>query len=187
MINARQKTLLATLVPRTVSTTLTTALAVASLSAQADPAVFRNGVMTIPEGAIVSGTGGNYYTDIRLAMNEDGSLSVTGATANSLVSVDTVDVQVMESLPMQVSLAVSGNLSVPCVELLDPAISYADNTFTVILAESNLGPAESCIAVLEPFDTTVSLDVAGLAAGTYNVDVNGVSAEFTFDTDNSPL
>jgi hypothetical protein len=42
--------------------------------------------------------------------------------------------------------------------------------------------------VLEPFDTTVSLDVKGLAAGTtYNVDVNGVTAEFTFDSDNSPL
>jgi len=30
--------------------------------------------------------------------------------------------------------------------------------------------------------------VKGLAAGTtYNVDVNGVTAEFTFDSDNSPL
>jgi len=167
---------------------LTSVFTAASLSAQADPAIFRDGVMTIPAGATVSGNGGHYYTDIQLAMHADGSLSVAGATANSLVSIHTVDVQIMESLPLQVSLAISGNLSVPCVKLLDPAISYTDNTFTVLLAESNLGPAESCIAVLEPFDTTVSLDVKGLAAGTtYNVDVNGVTAEFTFDSDNSPL
>lgn len=80
-----------------------------------------------------------------------------------------------------------GYLGTPCQNLLSPAVSYADGVFTVVLAQSNLGPAEICIAMIEPFTKSVSLDVEGLPAGTYEVIVNGVSAEFTFDSDNSIL
>ena len=93
----------------------------------------------------------------------------------------------MESFPLQVSLSVSGFLSVPCVELLGPAVSYTEGLFQVVLAESTMGPAETCIAVIEPFETRVPLEVAGLPAGTYTVDVNGQQAEFTFDMDNEPF
>ena len=55
----------------------------------------------------------------------------------------------------------------------------------VVLAETKLGPAESCIAVTDPFETSVTLDVLDLPAGTYTVKVNGVTAEFTIDMDNS--
>jgi len=160
-------------------------LLIGSLPAFADPAVFSGGVMTIPEGATVTSGGNAYYTDITLGQKADGSLVVTGATPNSLVQVKNIDIQVMESFPLQVSVSVDGIKSVPCVDLLSPAVSYADDTFTVVLAESNLGPAESCIAVTDPFTTSISLDVRDLPAGTYSVNVNGVSDEFTFDTDNS--
>ena len=90
----------------------------------------------------------------------------------------------IESFPVQVSATVSGNKSVPCVNLLPAAVSRKDSVFTVVMAETVLGPAETCIAVLEPFETSVSLDVLGLSAGTYTVIVNGVSAEFTLDSDN---
>jgi len=39
--------------------------------------------------------------------------------------------------------------------------------------------------VTDPFETSVTLDVLDLPAGTYTVKVNGVTAEFTFDMDNS--
>ena len=155
--------------------------------ARAEPAIFTRGEMTIPEGVIISPDGNAYYTDISLAYDGKGALLIAGAKANSLVMVDNVDVLVMESFPLQVSLSVSGNLSVPCVHLLSPAVAFSNNHFSVVLAESNLGPAESCIAVLEPFETSVPLDVKDLPAGTYSVDVNGVETDFTFDMDNSPL
>ena len=170
---------------KTIRKTTTGALlAVAPLFLQAEPAVYHDGQITIPEGAVIMGEDNSYFTDITLGLGADGKFQVTGATSNSLVFVDNVDVSVLGPLPVQVSLAVSGNLSVPCVELLNPAVSREGNTFTVVLAESNLGPAESCIAVLEPFETTVDLDVAGLPAGDYTVEVNGVSTEFTLDMDN---
>ncbi len=108
-------------------------LAVISTTLSAAPAVFTKGEMVIPEGAVISGKSNAYYSDITLAMDELGSLIITGANKNSLVSVESVEVLIMESFPLQVSLSVSGYLSVPCVKLLSPAVSYADNQFTVVL------------------------------------------------------
>lgn len=160
-------------------------LALTAIPVIAEPAIFTKGKMTIPEGVVVGEGNKAYYTDITLSYDGEGALFITGAKAMPLVQVDTVDILVMESFPLQVSAAVSGNLSVPCVELLSPAVSYSNNTFTVVLAESTLGPAESCIAVIEPFETSIALEVLDLPAGTYTVDVNGITAEFTFDMDNS--
>ena len=159
-------------------------LLTSSLPVNAAPAVFSHGKLTIPEGVLITEKGSAYFTDIVLAQNDQGGLSITGATINSLVTVENVEVLLMESFPLQVSLSISGFLSVPCVELLSPAVSYANAVFKVVLAESRLGPAETCIAVIEPFETSVPLEVAGLPAGTYTVDVNGQLAEFTFDVDN---
>lgn len=160
-------------------------LSLALQSVMAQPATFDNGILTIPNAALIDGTNSVYYSNVQLSSNADGSLSVLAGEPQNLVSVDSVEVLIMESFPVQVSLAVSGNKSVPCVELLPAAVSRNGNQFTVVMAESVLGPAESCIAVIDPFEQSVSLDVEGLSAGTYAVDVNGVSAEFTLDMDNT--
>jgi hypothetical protein len=169
----------------TMYRTATAALLIAgSLSLQADPAIYRDGELTIPAGAVISGQGSSYFSNITLGATSDGSFRVTGATPNQLVTVDSVEVLIMESFPVKVSVAVSGTLSVPCKSLLPAAVSLTGNVFVVVLAESNLGPAESCIAVLEPFETSIPLEVQGLPAGDYTIVVNGVGAGFTLDADN---
>ena len=141
--------------------------------------------MIIPEGMVVTGDNSIYYTDIRLTYGGDGAFVITSADAMPKVQVDSIDLLVMESFPLQVTVAISGFKSVPCTELLEPAVSYSDNTFTVVIAETVLGPAETCIAVTDPFEISVPLEVLDLPAGTYTVDVNGVTGEFSFDVDNS--
>lgn len=165
-------------------TTTAALLMAASLTLLAEPAIYREGELTIPAGAVISGQGSSYFSNITLGAGTDGSFRVTGATPNQLVAVDSVEVLIMESFPVKVSLAISGALSVPCKSLLPAAISLKGNAFHVVLAESNLGPAESCIAVIEPFETTIPLEVQGLPAGDYTIDVNGVGAGFTLDADN---
>ena len=151
----------------------------------AEPAIFTQGEMTISEGAVITDGSNSYFRDITLAYDGNGGLIITGANSMPLVQVDSVDILVMESFPVQISAAVSGNLSMPCVQLLDPAVSFMGNTFIVVLAESTSGPGESCIALIEPFETSIPLDVLDLPAGTYTVDVNGVVSDFTLDVDNS--
>ncbi len=150
----------------------------------AQPALLRDNTLTILQAASLDGDSPVYYANVQLYANADGSLTVVGGEQQNLVTVDTVQIMIMESMPVKVSATVSGNKSVPCVNLLPAAVSRKDSVFTVVMAETVLGPAETCIAVLEPFETSVSLDVLGLAAGTYTVIVNGVSAEFTLDSDN---
>ena len=150
----------------------------------AQPAMLRDNTLTIPQAASLDGDSPVYYANVQLNANSDGSLTAIGGEQQNLMAVDTVQIMLMESFPVQVSATVSGNKSVPCVNLLPAAVSRKDSVFTVVMAETVLGPAETCIAVLEPFETSVSLDVLGLSAGTYTVVVNGVSAEFTLDSDN---
>jgi inhibitor of cysteine peptidase len=47
-------------------------------------------------------------------------------------------------------------------------------------------PADKmCTEALVPFEESVALEVVGLPAGTYTVEVNGVTASFTLDGDNA--
>jgi len=157
---------------------------VGSQLVSAQPALYRGQVLTIPQGAVVDSTGTTYFESIQLQENDAGNFVLVAAEQRSLATVESLEVQVMESLPLQISVSVTGYTPTPCNELLTPAVFYKDNSFTVALAHSELGPAESCIAVIEPFTTTVPLQVAGLKAGSYQVSVNGVKTEFTLQVDN---
>jgi len=91
----------------------TAMLALVSPTLSAAPAVFTKGELVIPEGAVISGKSNAYYSDIILAMDQQGRLVISRANKNSLVSVETVEVLIMESFSLQVSLSVSGFLRFP--------------------------------------------------------------------------
>lgn len=152
---------------------------IASQLVAAQPATFENSTLTIPQGAALVNGEATYYNDIQLISDIEGNLTLIAAQQRTLVAVESVVVSIAESLPVQVSLTVSGNKSIPCVELQTPAIFSSDSGFTVVLAETVLGPAETCIAVLDPFETTIPLDVSDLSSGTYTVTVNGVETSFS--------
>ena len=154
------------------------------LSGTTQPAIYRDGALSVDNGAVILSSGNVYYTNIELTMETDGKLVATAAEELPLVPIETVDVSLSGELLVQASLSISGNKSVPCVSLMPPAISFRDNHFEVVLAESKLGPEESCIAVIEPFTTSVDLDTTGLTAGEYSISVNGVDASFTLISDN---
>lgn len=160
---------------------------VMSQLAGAQPATFQDNVFTIPQGAVIDSEAPSFLTDIQLSYEGWGYFKLTDAKRNNLVTIDTVQTAILESFPVQVNVNVTGNKSVPCVELLAPAISRKDSLFVVVLAETSLGPEASCIAMIDPFEISFPLDVSGLSAGTYTVRVNGVAeATFTLDTDIPP-
>lgn len=160
---------------------------VISQPAAAQPAIFQDNVFTIPQGAVINYDNPSFFTDIQLTHEGSGNFKLADAKTNNLVTIDTVQIAILESFPVQVSVNVTGNKSVPCVELLTPAISRKDNLFIIVLAETLLGPEESCIAMIDPFETSFPLDVSGLTAGTYTVRINGTAdATFTLDADIPP-
>lgn len=154
-------------------------LLLVSSPALSQPAIFENKVFTIPQGAALVEGELLYYNAIELAADSDGRFSLLDAQLSAMVSVDSVTVDIAESLPVQVTLTVKGNKSVPCVELQTPAVIVSGTSFLVALAETRLGPAETCIAVLEPFEIRIPLDITGLGSGSYSVSVNGVESGFS--------
>jgi hypothetical protein len=164
---------------KTLMAVLGVCLAGMTNPALADPAVYRDGKMLIPTGATISANGQQYYKDVVLAADAAGKLQVVSATPLPPVYVDSVIPVVTENDDLRsVKLTIAGNKSVPCVQLQDAAVSYLNGVFTVLLAESVQGPAESCIAVLDPFEITIELDVTTLPAGTYKAIVNTKEVSF---------
>lgn len=153
-------------------------------SVLADAAIYRDDKLLIPAGAVINASGQFYYKDIVLQANANGSLKVLSASPRPLVHVDSVNPTVVETQDSRsVEVAIAGNKSVPCVSLEQVAVSRKDAVFTVLVAETVMGPAESCIAIVSPFDIKVPLDVSGLRAGTYKVVANGKEATFVLNKD----
>jgi inhibitor of cysteine peptidase len=99
-----------------------------------------------------------------------------------LASVDEIDILILESFPVQINVIASGNLSDPCTEISEVLQEKEGNTFFITI-KTYRSPG-FCIQVLAPFEEIIPLEVYGLPAGTYTVDVNGVQATFDLEVDN---
>jgi inhibitor of cysteine peptidase len=107
--------------------------------------------------------------------------------SNELLSgkaiVDRLDVQILESFPLQIHAVVTGTAGDSCTELDEITTTRDENTFYIDI--TTLRPADAiCDSIAIPFEEIVSLDVYGLPAGDYIVDANGQTALFTLQTDN---
>ena len=93
-----------------------------------------------------------------------------------LNTVDSVSINIMESFPLQVSVTVRGSLPDGCTEIAEAKAELEENTFIVKITTRRPIYA-MCIEALVPFEENVPLDVYGLPAGTYQVQVYNQSAD----------
>jgi putative hemolysin len=111
----------------------------------------------------------------------------TQADQPGRAQIDAVTVQILESFPVQVEVLVRGNLPDDCTEVgrVDQRFDPDENIFWIEIATVRT-TEDVCAQALVPFEKTVALDVYGLPAGTYTVDVNGTRETFTLEVDNAP-
>jgi hypothetical protein len=83
--------------------------------------------------------------------------------------VSTAQVSVLESFPIQVRLAVEGELPTPCHVAVWEVVDDGE-TINVVL-ESAADPDQVCAQVIEPFE--VSIDLGSFAEGSRTVTLNG--------------
>ena len=120
------------------------------------------------------------------APTEEPIVESTGEVIIGEATVESMEVLILESFPVQVNVQVSGYLGDGCTELGAIDTERVDDTFNVTVHTER--PADAiCTQQLVAFEETISLDVQGLEAGTYTVDVNGVTGTFTLDVDNAPI
>lgn len=98
-------------------------------------------------------------------------------------AVQTVDLLLLESFPVQVNAVARGSLPDGCTKIDQVTQRREGNSFTVTITTAR--PADKmCTQVVTPFEQSVSLEVVGLPAGTYTVDINGTTGTFALDADN---
>lgn len=100
------------------------------------------------------------------------------------VYIDQVEINIMESFPLQVNAVVKGNLPDGCTKITEHYVEKVDDhTFEILIITQRPGDM-MCTEALVPFEEIIALDVNGLPAGTYTVNAYGKTAEFTFEMDN---
>ena len=104
---------------------------------------------------------------------------VEGDVLYGKATVEEVSVVFMESFPLQVRVVAKGYLADSCTSIDEVTTNRLDNTFNVEITTRR--PAhEICAQIVQPFEKNIALDVYGLPAGDYKVDVNRVTAGFSF-------
>ncbi|MCP4424304.1 MAG: hypothetical protein GY803_07435 [Chloroflexi bacterium] len=97
--------------------------------------------------------------------------------------VESIQLLILESFPVQVNARVRGILPDGCTSLDQINTERTGSDFTITI--TTLRPANAvCTSAAVPFDEAIGLDVFGMDAGTYAVTANGVSGSFTLDMDN---
>ncbi len=97
------------------------------------------------------------------------------------VYIDSADLLIMESYPVQIALHIVGNLPTPCHEFRSEVAQPDNENRIYVSAWSESDPAAMCAQVLQPFDESVGIPMDGSADGTYSVWLNGEKVgEFSY-------
>lgn len=109
----------------------------------------------------------------------------SGGVITGEAVVESIEVLILESFPVQVHVVAKGYLADGCTEIGTITSEQKDDLFLISI--TTVRPADKmCTEAIVPFEEVIPLDVYGLAAGTYTVDVNGVKGSFELQVDNVP-
>jgi inhibitor of cysteine peptidase len=101
------------------------------------------------------------------------------------IIVESVGIRILESFPVQVEAPVRGQLPDACSLIENFTQELDEQTFRIELTIARRLDAR-CTPALTPFEQVVPLDISGLPAGSYIVEVHGVQASFDLAVDNFP-
>lgn len=111
-----------------------------------------------------------------------GDEPVPTSVVTRIARVVAIKIDVLASLPVTVNAIAKGELPDGCTQLNEVEQKRKGNVFEIRITTKRLA-AVSCTQALVPFEKVVPLDLQGLPSGDYTVDINGVLASFTLQTD----
>lgn len=100
--------------------------------------------------------------------------------------VESLEVRILESFPVQVQAVVRGQLPDPCAFIESTGVYVEGSTFRIRMTTARQ-PNQRCAQVLTPFEEVVPLGAEGLPAGEYDVRINDLVEPFTLSVDNGPI
>jgi inhibitor of cysteine peptidase len=141
----------------------------------------QNGDQVIVTGELRSSNGTGHGTTFWASSIEK---MKTGDILGSLANVNDIEIMLLESFPVQVNVVARGEHLDSCTKVDRITTRREGNIFFITITKSR--PANKiCAQVITPFREVITLDAAGLKAGVYTVDVNGVRDTFTMPDDSN--
>ncbi|WP_292387100.1 protease inhibitor I42 family protein [Methanosarcina sp. UBA5] len=100
-------------------------------------------------------------------------------------NVESIQIVTLESFPVQIQVIAKGYLPDGCTEIDEIKNESEGNVFNINISTKR--PKDAfCTQVIKSFTETISLEVRGLKAGNYTVNVNGVTKSFELPVNNVP-
>lgn len=100
-----------------------------------------------------------------------------------MANVESIDILIMESFPVQINVIAEGYLPDGCTRIDEIKTEREGETFNINITTKR--PKDAiCTQAIESFRETIPLEVQGLTAGNYTVNVNGVTGSFELTVDN---
>jgi inhibitor of cysteine peptidase len=121
-------------------------------------------------------TSGNTYR----FSNDD---QVQGDMVVQEANVGDIEIELLESFPVQVIVKAFGTLPDGCTEIGTVTQEHDGNTFDILI-ETERPRNAVCTQAIRQFEQPVALDVDGLLKGEYLVNINGVQETFSLEMDN---
>lgn len=100
-------------------------------------------------------------------------------------NIESIEIQLVETFPIEVNVLVKGILPDECTVVDNISRSRQGGNLRVFLTTTRPAGA-TCNQTAIRFEELIALDVEGLPAGIYVVEVNGKKGTFTFQKDNVP-
>jgi inhibitor of cysteine peptidase len=108
-------------------------------------------------------------------------------TESGMADIEEIDILIMESFPVQVAVVAHVRLPDGCTEIDEVLSRFEQESDRFVVEITTVRETGvPCTLIFGVSEERIPLDVEGLPAGTYTVDVNGVTDTFTLDVDNVP-
>ncbi|AKB82938.1 hypothetical protein MSBR3_2360 [Methanosarcina barkeri 3] len=129
---------------------------------------------------------GNTTNDSQGVTETNSSHGTTGGDyVYGTAKVESVQIVTLESFPVQIQVIAKGYLPDGCTEIDEIKNESKGNVFNINISTKR--PRDAfCTQATKNFTETIPLEVRGLKAGNYTVNVNGVTESFELSVDNGP-
>jgi inhibitor of cysteine peptidase len=101
-----------------------------------------------------------------------------------MAEIETMEIVVTDTTPVQVYVKVTGNLPDTCTQLGNPSARFDGTSAYLVELPTTRDPGGVCAESEVPYEVLVPLDVVARPAGTYTVTAGDQSGEFTLLVDN---
>lgn len=143
------------------------------------------GQVVTPGYLITLAVDGNEYqihtnadgSTVRMA-TDSGEMELAPDSGAATFYVESIEVRILESDPVQVEAVVRGQLADGCTTIEGATVEAQAQTFVITL-QANRPADQMCAQVLAPFEQTVPLELPTGAAGAYEVQAGDVVQGFT--------